>query len=78
MVVEENPELIVCIINKNEYCIIKDKRPETSGPWRLGTKTRFLQLYISFFIKEVFLIFFIGGNNGAFFYSSLKGQIYTL
>lgn len=59
MVVEENPELIVCIINKNEYCIIKDKRPETSGPWRLGTKTRFLQLYISFFIKEVFLIFFI-------------------
>lgn len=46
MVVEENPELIVCIKHKNEYCIIKDKRPETSGPWRLGKKTRFLQLYI--------------------------------
>lgn len=32
MVEKKTPELIVCIINKNEYCILKDKRPETSGP----------------------------------------------
>lgn len=35
MVVEKNPELIVCIINKNEYCIIKDKypKPKARGGW---------------------------------------------
>lgn len=58
MVVEENPELIVCIINKNEYCIIKDKRPETSGPWRLSKKNEIPSaLHILFYQRNVFNIF---------------------